>query len=98
TRISTLSLHDALPIFRAHRGRENPAVMTQARTQRLESEIQRALATLIARELKDPRVGNVTITAVSIAADMATARVFFTPFASQRSEEHTSELQSRGHL
>ena len=57
--------------------------MTQARTQRLESEIQRALATLIARELKDPRVGNVTITAVSIAADMATARVFFTPFASQ---------------
>jgi ribosome-binding factor A len=56
--------------------------MSQARSQRLESEIQRVLAALVARELKDPRVGNVTITAVSLAADMATARVFFTPFAS----------------
>jgi len=57
--------------------------MPQARTQRIESEIQRVLAALIARELKDPRVGNVTITAVSVAADMGTARVFFTPFASR---------------
>jgi ribosome-binding factor A len=56
--------------------------MPQARTQRIESEIQRVLAALIAREVKDPRVGNVTITAVSVAADKATARVFFTPFAS----------------
>jgi ribosome-binding factor A len=57
--------------------------MTQARTHRIESEIQRVLAVLIAREVKDPRVGNVTITAVSVAADMGSARVFFTPFASQ---------------
>ncbi|HEY0768131.1 MAG TPA: 30S ribosome-binding factor RbfA [Steroidobacteraceae bacterium] len=56
--------------------------MPPARTQRIESEIQRVLAALIAREVKDPRVGNVTITAVSVAADMGTARVFFTPFAS----------------
>ena len=57
--------------------------MSQARTQRIESEIRRVLAGLIARELKDPRVGNVTITAVSVAADMGSARVFFTPFASR---------------
>ena len=57
--------------------------MPQARTQRIESEIQRVLAALIAREVKDPRVGNVTITAVSVAADMGAARVFFTPFASR---------------
>jgi ribosome-binding factor A len=57
--------------------------MPQARTHRIESEIQRVLAALIAREVKDPRVGNVTITAVSMAADMGSARVFFTPFASQ---------------
>jgi len=57
--------------------------MSQARTQRIEAEIQRVLAALIAREVKDPRVGNVTITAVSVAADMGTARVYFTPFASR---------------
>jgi ribosome-binding factor A len=56
--------------------------MPQARNQRIESEIQRVLAALIAREVKDPRVGNVTITAVSVAADKATAKIFFTPFAS----------------
>jgi ribosome-binding factor A len=55
--------------------------MTEARTRRIESEIQRVLAGLIAREVKDPRVGNVTITAVSVAPDMRNARVYFTPFA-----------------
>ena len=61
--------------------------MSQARTQRIEAEIQRVLAALIAREVKDPRVGNVTITAVSVAADMGTARVYFTPFASRAPAE-----------
>ena len=40
------------------------------------------LSEVIAREVKDPRVGNVTITAVNVAADMGMARVYFTPFAS----------------
>ncbi len=45
------------------------------------------LADVIVREVKDPRVGNVTITAVSLAADMGSARVFFTPFASSHPPE-----------
>ena len=52
------------------------------RKRRIEAEIQRVLSELIAREVKDPRVGNVTITAVNVAADMGAARVYFTPFAS----------------
>ena len=39
------------------------------------------------REVKDPRVGNVTITAVELAQDLSTARVFFVPFASTHSNE-----------
>ena len=61
--------------------------MAEARTRRIESEIQRVLSELIAREVKDPRVGNVTITAVSLSADMGVARVFFTPFASRNPAE-----------
>ncbi len=53
------------------------------RQRRIESELQRVLAELITRELKDPRVGNVTITSVALSADMGVARVFFAPFASQ---------------
>ena len=61
--------------------------MSEARTRRIESEIQRLLAALIAREVKDPRVGNVTITAVQVAPDLGTARVYFTPFASREAPE-----------
>jgi ribosome-binding factor A len=56
--------------------------MTQPRNLRIESEIQRVLSALIAREVKDPRVGNVTITGVSVAKDKSAAKIFFTPFAS----------------
>ena len=61
--------------------------MTQPRTHRIESEIQRVLAGLIAREVKDPRVGNVTITGVSLAADMGVAKVFYAPFVSSHPQE-----------
>src|SRR5215469_6244183 len=61
--------------------------MAVARTRRIESEIQRVVSELVAREVKDPRVGNVTITAVSLAADMGVAKVFFTPFASRNPAE-----------
>ncbi|MBV8740255.1 MAG: 30S ribosome-binding factor RbfA [Sinobacteraceae bacterium] len=57
------------------------------RKRRLEAEIQRVLAEVIQRDLKDPRVGNVTVTAVSVAADMGSARVYFTPFASRHTPE-----------
>jgi ribosome-binding factor A len=73
-------------VLLAGRSRKNVAVTAVAEAQRkrrIEAEIQRVLAELIAREVKDPRVGNVTITAVRVAADMSTARVYFTPFASK---------------
>ena len=40
-------------------------------------QIQRDLSELIARELKDPRVGMVTISAVEVTPDYAHAKVFF---------------------
>jgi ribosome-binding factor A len=61
--------------------------MAQSRNQRIESEIQRVLAALVAREVKDPRVGNITITAVSMAKDKSAAKIFFTPFASRNPPE-----------
>ena len=63
---------------------------------RIEGEMQRVLSTLVSREVRDPRVGNVTITAVSVAPDMSTARIFFVPFASKHTpEEVTRRTESR---
>ena len=40
-------------------------------------QIQRDLAQLIARELKDPRIGMVTVQAVEVTPDYAHAKVYF---------------------
>ncbi|MBI2224676.1 MAG: 30S ribosome-binding factor RbfA [Betaproteobacteria bacterium] len=49
-----------------------------SRTLRIAEQIQRELAGLIRLELKDPRVGMVTLTDVEVTADYAHAKVFFT--------------------
>ena len=45
------------------------------------------MAELISREVRDPRVGSVTITAVEVTADMSLARVLFVPFGAGRERE-----------
>jgi len=40
--------------------------------------LQRELSMVIARELSDPRVGQITITAVEVAPDLTHAKVFIT--------------------
>ena len=57
--------------------------------------MQRVLSTLVSREVRDPRVGNVTITTVSVAPDMSTARIFFVPFASKHTPEEVTEGLNR---
>jgi ribosome-binding factor A len=49
------------------------------RLMRLEAQVQRVLAELISREVKDPRVGPVTITQVELARDLSTCRVLYVP-------------------
>jgi ribosome-binding factor A len=44
---------------------------------RVADQIQRDLSELIARELKDPRVGLITLNAVEVTPDYAHAKVFF---------------------
>jgi ribosome-binding factor A len=56
--------------------------MTEPRHLKVEAQLQRVLAELVSREVKDPRVGNVTITGVEVAADLKSARVYFVPFGS----------------
>jgi len=43
---------------------------------RIDHELQRELARIIGTELKDPRLGFVTVTRVEITSDLATAKVY----------------------
>lgn len=54
-----------------------------SRVRRMEAQMQRALAELVSREVKDPRVGLVTITQVALVPDLSSARVFVVPFGGQ---------------
>lgn len=48
------------------------------RSRRIAEQIRRELSDIIRLELKDPRVGMITITDVEVSQDHAIARVFFT--------------------
>jgi ribosome-binding factor A len=55
------------------------------RTERIAAQMQRSLAALLRRDVKDPRVGNVTVTAVVLAPDLSSARIHVLPFAGAHS-------------
>jgi ribosome-binding factor A len=61
------------------------------RLQRFEAQMQRVLAELIPREVKDPRVGPVTITQVALARDLSHAQVYFVPFGTKGSHPQALE-------
>lgn len=46
------------------------------RAERLAEEIREQVAEIVGSHLKDPRIGFVTVTRVSLAADLRTARVY----------------------
>ena len=60
---------------------------------RVADQIQRDLTELIARELKDPRVGMVTINAIEVTPDYAHAKVYFS-LISGKPEEATEGLNA----
>jgi ribosome-binding factor A len=58
-----------------------------ARSDRVAEQIQRELADLLQFEVKDPRVGMVTVTEVEVTGDMAHAKIYYSAKAG------TAELQ-----
>jgi len=61
---------------------------TSQRARRVGDEVQRELADLLRTEVKDPRVGPVTITAVEVSGDLSHAKICVTLLAGR---EHADE-------
>ncbi|MDR3431509.1 MAG: 30S ribosome-binding factor RbfA [Rouxiella aceris] len=49
-----------------------------SRTQRVSQEMQKEIAIILQREVKDPRVGMATVSGVEVSRDLAYAKVFVT--------------------
>ena len=71
---------------------------TPNRGLKVADQIQRDLTELIARELKDPRVGMVTIQAVEVTPDYAHAKVFFSLLTGKPEETTIALNQAAGFL
>ncbi|NCA69230.1 MAG: 30S ribosome-binding factor RbfA [Sphingobacteriia bacterium] len=63
-----------------------------ARTERIGAELKRELAVLVRDEVKDPRLGDITIHEVRVTRDLAHAKVFFTCFPSDESATEQARL------
>ncbi len=48
-----------------------------SRTERISSEIMRDLATLIREEIRDPRIGMVTIQEARVSRDLSIAKIYY---------------------
>jgi ribosome-binding factor A len=65
------------------------------RSQRVGELIQQEISSLLLKGLKDPRIGFVTITAVSVTPDLHLARIYFTTMGDEKERKNTEKgLQS----
>src|SRR5687767_15678697 len=77
-----------------------------ARARKLAVRIRQIVSAAIETQIKDPRLGMVTVTDAKVTGDLREATVFYTVYgdplqveeSARRSEEHTSELQSLAYL
>jgi ribosome-binding factor A len=71
-----------------------------SRSSRVAEQVQRELAELIRLELKDPRVGLITLTGVELTPDYAHAKVYFTTLAptAERQEVEAGLRRASGFL
>ena len=71
---------------------------TPNRAFKVADQIQRDLSELIARELKDPRVGLVTLQGVEVTPDYAHAKVFFSLLTGDPEQTQQGLNQAAGFL
>ena len=68
------------------------------RNVQIADQIQRDLSELIMREVKDPRIGIVTIQSVELTPDYAHAKVYFTTLTGKPLETQDALNHAAGHL
>jgi len=62
-----------------------------ARRERVEEAIKKEVSTIIHDELKDPRIGFVTITKVELSSDLRNAKIFYSVMGKEESHKKTKE-------
>ena len=68
------------------------------RARRIAEQIRQELADILWREMKDPRVAGVTLTAVEVTRDLEHAKIWFTMLAGDRAATEQALQHATGFL
>ncbi len=63
--------------------------MSKQRARRVSEEIKKEVAKIIRDNVKDPRVGFVTITSVDLSGDLSVAKIYFSVMGEQNTIDET---------
>jgi ribosome-binding factor A len=69
--------------------------MQGSRPERVGDQIRAELSELIARQVKDPAIGFVTITYVKVSADLQVARAYYTSLGDPEAQRNTARALER---
>ncbi len=66
-----------------------------SRTKRIADQLQREIALLIQREMRDPRLGLLTVTSVQVSPDLSHAKIFITQHKSDEEIKETLKVLNK---
>ncbi|PZE22409.1 30S ribosome-binding factor RbfA [Paenibacillus xerothermodurans] len=69
--------------------------MARVRVGRVGEQIKKEISTIIQSELKDPRIGFITVTGVDLTNDLSQAKVFLSVFGTDEQKEETLKALGR---
>lgn len=70
--------------------------MAKIRVGRVGEQIKKELSQIIQSELKDPRIGFITVTGVEVTNDLSQAKVYLSVLGSEEQKEETLKAIARG--
>jgi ribosome-binding factor A len=74
--------------------------MSKVRVSRIGEQMKKELSQIIQREIKDPRIGFVTVTAVEVTGDLQLAKVYISVMgnAEQQEDSHKALEKAKGFI
>ncbi|PZD93365.1 30S ribosome-binding factor RbfA [Paenibacillus sambharensis] len=70
--------------------------MAKVRVGRVGEQIKKELSQIIQTELKDPRIGFITVTGVDVTSDLSQARIYLSVLGSDEQKENTLKALAKG--
>jgi len=70
--------------------------MAKVRVGRVSEQIKKELSQIIQSELKDPRIGFITVTGVEVTNDLSQAKVYLSVLGSEEQKEESLKAIARG--